>query len=317
MIDRHRVNVYYTAPTAIRALMRAGNEWLDTTHRDSLRLLGSVGEPINPEVWRWYQQKVGRGHCAIVDTWWQTETGAMMICPQPPFSKDKPGAACQPIPGVFPALLDEEMKEVKGEGIGYLAIKQPWPAMARSIANDHERYLQTYFKNGYYITGDGAHRDEDGDWWITGRVDDVLNVSGHRLGSAEIESALVAHKLVSEAAVVGMHHDVKGECVVAFVSLKRGMQSGLKLLEELKATVKEQIGALARPEEVVWVSDLPKTRSGKIMRRILRKIVNGEVSSMADLGDLSTLSNPTVVEDIMQQWEGQMCESVSATGENH
>ncbi|MCC5791224.1 MAG: acetate--CoA ligase [Legionellaceae bacterium] len=300
MIDRHRINVYYTAPTAIRALMRAGDEWLETSSRASLRLLGSVGEPINPQVWQWYQQQVGRGKCPIVDTWWQTETGAIILSPQPPFAQQKAGSAAQPIPGTVPLLLDEQYQPITGAGSGFLALGQPWPAMARTIAWDHTRYCQTYFKDGYYLSGDGARRDDDGDYWVSGRLDDVLNVSGHRLGSAEIESALVAHPLVAEAAVVAVAHAIKGEAIYAFVALQRGAQGQPALAEDLRERVVQSIGAIARPEQIEWVNDLPKTRSGKIMRRILRKIVAGEADSLEDFGDLTTLSNPLIVEQLLQ-----------------
>ncbi|WP_131796047.1 acetate--CoA ligase [Legionella lansingensis] len=301
MIDRYQVNVFYTAPTAIRALKRAGDTWLETTSRKSLHLLGTVGEPINPEVWQWYHQQVGRRQCSIVDTWWQTETGAIMICPQEDPSKAKPGAASQPLPGIFPVLLDDQGNEIKGVGEGSLAIKYPWPSIARTIADDHDRYLKTYFKNGYYITGDGARRDEDGDYWITGRMDDVLNVSGHRLGTAEIESALVSHPKIAEAAVVGMPHEIKGQGIHAFVSLQEGEEPSEQLYEELIAMVKTDIGAIAKPDAISWVTDLPKTRSGKIMRRILREKACKKVTELSDLGDLSTLANPQVVKELIQQ----------------
>lgn len=301
IIDKYRVNVFYTAPTAIRALKREGDEWLTTTNRTSLRLLGSVGEPINPEVWQWYRQAVGLNHSPIVDTWWQTETGAIMICPQGNLKAAKPGAASQPLPGIYPVLLDEDGKEIKGAGEGMLAIKYPWPSMARTIAGDHARYCQTYLSNGYYLTGDGARRDSDGDYWITGRLDDVLNVAGHRIGTAEIESALVAHPQVAEAAVVGIEHDIKGQGIHAFVSLKEGQQPSPQLQEELLKTVKTSIGAIAKPDVIQWVADLPKTRSGKIMRRILRQIANKKVSTLAELGDLSTLANPQIVTELMKQ----------------
>lgn len=300
MIDRHRVNVYYTAPTAIRSLMRAGNEWLETSHRDSLRLLGSVGEPINPDVWRWYQQRVGNERCPVVDTWWQTETGSIMLSPQDPFDKQKAGAAGSPIPGIFPVLLNKEFQADNSEQKGFLAISKPWPSMARTIAGDHQRYCDTYLKNGFYITGDGAYQDDDQDWWITGRVDDVLNISGHRLGSAEIESVLVAHPLVAEAAVVGVPHEVKGECIYAYVALKRDTTGNETLQNELIESVKTEIGAIAKPEHIEWVADLPKTRSGKIMRRILRKIAAGEVQALDELGDLTTLANPHIVEQLLE-----------------
>ncbi|WP_412754361.1 acetate--CoA ligase [Legionella donaldsonii] len=305
IIDKYRVNVFYTAPTAIRALKREGDKWLTTTSRNSLRLLGTVGEPINPEVWQWYQQTVGLNHTPIVDTWWQTETGAIMICPQGDLHAAKPGAASHPMPGIYPVLLDEDGKEIKGAGEGLLAIKYPWPSMARTIAGDHARYCQTYLRDGYYLTGDGARRDSDGDYWITGRLDDVLNVAGHRLGTAEIESALVAHPLVAEAAVVGIEHEIKGQAVYAFVSLKEGQKPSPQLQEELLNIVKTTIGAIAKPDVIEWVIDLPKTRSGKIMRRILRQIANKKISTLAELGDLSTLANPQTVTELMKHAVGK------------
>ena len=298
MIDSYHVNVFYTAPTAIRALKRAGDEWLSSTSRQSLRLLGSVGEPINPEVWQWYQQSVGLGQTPVVDTWWQTETGAIMLSPQAGSHSVKPGAACQPLPGIYPVLLDDDGKEIIASGEGALAIKYPWPAMARTIAGNHERYCSTYLKNGYYVTGDGAIRDEDGDYWITGRIDDVLNVSGHRLGTAEIESALLTHEHIAEAAVIGVPHPIKGLAIHAFISLKRGKHKHPGLHAELLDAVTLSIGAIAKPDVIQIVTDLPKTRSGKIMRRILRTISCENISSTEELGDLSTLANPDVVEEL-------------------
>ena len=298
IIDRHRVNVFYTAPTAIRAQKRAGDEWLEKTSRQSLRLLGTVGEPINPEVWEWYEQKVGLKRCPVVDTWWQTETGAIMLCPQDK-SHPKPGAACKPLPGLYPVLLDEQGDEIQGPGEGALAFKYPWPSIARTIDGDHERYRDTYLVDGYYFSGDGARRDEDGDYWITGRIDDVLNVSGHRLGTAEIESALVAHPKVAEAAVVGMPHPIKGQGIHAYVSLKYGNEPSEQLHEELLSAVKIAIGAIAKPDVIQWVPDLPKTRSGKIMRRILRQIASTQITSCEELGDLTTLANPQIVEELL------------------
>ncbi len=299
IIDKYQVNVFYTAPTAIRALMRAGDEWLESSSRDSLRLLGSVGEPINPEAWQWFYEKVGQNRCPIVDTWWQTETGSIMISPRCDEAPFKPGAARHPIPGVVPVLLNEKGKEITGAGEGFLAIKYPWPAMARTIAGDHARYCQTYFQNGYYITGDGAKRDEEGDYWITGRVDDVINVSGHRLGTAEIESALVSHPAIAEAAVVGIPHDLKGQGIYAYVTLKQNMLASNTLETELIEQVKKEIGAIAKPDKIHFANELPKTRSGKIMRRILRKIACKEVQSLEELGDLSTLANPQIVEELI------------------
>lgn len=300
IIDKHQVSVFYTSPTAIRAQKRAGDEWLAKSSRQSLRLLGTVGEPINPEVWEWYQQHVGLNRCPIVDTWWQTETGAVMLCPQGGLGPAKPGAACKPLPGIHPILLDEQGKEISGPGQGALAIKYPWPSIARTIDGDHERYRETYLVDGYYLTGDGARRDEDGDYWITGRIDDVLNVSGHRLGTAEIESALVAHPKVAEAAVVGIPHPLKGEGIHAFVSLKYGYEPSPQLHEELLSAVKVAIGAIAKPDVIQWAVDLPKTRSGKIMRRVLRQIASKKVSSLSELGDLSTLANPHVIEELIK-----------------
>jgi acetyl-CoA synthetase len=301
IIDKYKVNVFYTAPTAIRALMRSGDQWLHTSSRSSLRLLGTVGEPINPEAWNWYYQKVGKGNCSIVDTWWQTETGAIMISPRSTDPNIKPGAASQPVPGIVPVLLNEQGKELHGAGEGSLAIKYPWPSIARTIAGDHQRYCTTYLMNGYYITGDGAKRDEEGDYWITGRIDDVLNVSGHRLGTAEIESALVSHHSVAEAGVVGIPHDIKGQGIFAFVILKQGILGDEQLKSMLIDQVKEEISAIAKPDEIHFAVELPKTRSGKIMRRILRKIACQEVEDIAELGDLSTLSNPQTVEELLKQ----------------
>jgi acetyl-CoA synthetase len=299
IVDKHSVNVFYTAPTAIRALMKAGDQWLTTSSRRSLRLLGSVGEPINPEAWQWYHQKVGQNQCSIVDTWWQTETGAIMISPRITDDYQKPGAACKPVPGIIPALLNEKGVEINGAGEGSLAIKYPWPSMARTIAGDHDRYIKTYLANGYYITGDGAKRDEEGDYWISGRIDDVINVSGHRLGTAEIESALVSHHAVAEAAVVGYPHDIKGQGIYAYVILKNGNKADEALKAALIKQVNTEISPIAKPDVIHFVPDLPKTRSGKIMRRILRKIAGGEVSHIDELGDLSTLANPQIVEELM------------------
>ena len=301
IIDKHKVNVFYTAPTAIRALMRAGDEWLTTSLRRSLRLLGTVGEPINPEAWQWYYQKVGQKRCPVVDTWWQTETGSIMISPKAADPSTKPGAARQAIPGVIPVLLDDKGHELAKAGEGLLAIKYPWPSMARTIAGDHQRYCMTYLLNGYYITGDGAKRDEDGDYWITGRVDDVINVSGHRLGTAEIESALVSHPAVAEAAVVGIPHDLKGQGIYAYVTLKHNFVANTLLHDELINHVKNEISPIAKPDVIHFTSELPKTRSGKILRRILRKIAGKEVRTLDELGDLSTLANPQVVEALIKE----------------
>jgi acetyl-CoA synthetase len=296
IIDKHHVSIFYTAPTAIRALMREGNQWLDNTHRKSLRLLGSVGEPINPEVWEWYHQYVGNGQCPIVDTWWQTETGGAMMTPLPGACDLKPGAAMTPMFGIEPVLLDDKGQELEGPTTGRLAIKSPWPSIARTIYGNHERYKATYLHGGYYITGDGAKRDEDGHYWITGRIDDVLNVSGHRLGTAEIESALLEHEAVAEAAVIGIEHEIKGQAIHAFVLLKTNYLGSEELKKALIAKVGDIIGPIAKPDVIEWAPGLPKTRSGKIMRRILRKIANNEVDN---LGDLSTLSSPEVIDKLL------------------
>jgi acetyl-CoA synthetase len=301
IIDKHQVNVFYTAPTAIRSLMRFGNDYLKSSNRTSLRLLGTVGEPINPEAWNWYYQKVGQGRCPVVDTWWQTETGSIMITPRANDANFKPGAAAKPIPGIVPVLLDEQGQEISGMGEGLLAIKYPWPSMARTVAGDHKRYCTTYLSKGYYITGDGAKRDEDGDYWITGRVDDVLNVAGHRLGTAEIESALVSHIAVAEAGVVGIPHDLKGQGIYAYIILKQGFSVDEQLKSALIKQVNDELSPIAKPDVIQFVTDLPKTRSGKIMRRILRKIASKEVTTIDELGDLSTLANPNIVEELMHE----------------
>lgn len=298
VIDKHQVNIFYTAPTAIRALMGQGDAHVLNTNRESLRLLGSVGEPINPEAWEWYHRVVGAGCCPIVDTWWQTETGAHMITPLPGAIDLKPGSATLPFFGVEPALVDNEGKEIEGPGEGNLVIKASWPSQLRTIFGDHERMVQTYFTSypGYYFTGDGARRDADGYYWITGRVDDVLNVSGHRMGTAEVESALVLHPAVAEAAVVGYPHDIKGQGIYAYVTLMAGKEPSDALRKELVALCSEEIGPIAKPDIIQWAPGLPKTRSGKIMRRILRKIASGEVDA---LGDTSTLADPSVVADLI------------------
>lgn len=300
IIDKYKVNVFYTAPTAIRSLMKAGDQWLNSSSRQSLRLLGTVGEPINPEAWQWYFEKVGKSTCPIVDTWWQTETGAVMISATCAHEVSKPGSARKPLPGIVAVLLDEQGQELTGATNGTLAIKYPWPAMARTIAGDHARYCATYLINGYYITGDGALRDDDGDYWITGRIDDVLNVSGHRLGTAEIESALITHPAVAESGVVGIPHDLKGQGIYAYVVLNPGFTGSDELRAELVKQIKIEISAIAKPDVIHFALDLPKTRSGKIMRRILRKIACKEVASSADFGDLSTLANPQVVDELVQ-----------------
>ena len=300
VIDKHQVNIFYTAPTALRALMREGEAAVKATDRSSLRLLGSVGEPINPEAWEWYYHVVGETRCPIVDTWWQTETGSILITPLPGATDLKPGSATRPFFGVQPVLLDEQGKEIEGPGAGVLAIKASWPSQIRSVYGDHQRMIDTYFKPypGYYFTGDGARRDEDGYWWITGRVDDVINVSGHRIGTAEVESALVLHDAVAEAAVVGYPHDLKGQGIYAFVTTMKGLEPSEELKKELLALVGKEIGSFAKPEMIQWAPGLPKTRSGKIMRRILRKIACNELDNM---GDTSTLADPSVVDSLIEQ----------------
>jgi len=298
VIDKHGVNIFYTAPTAIRALMGAGDEWVVQTSRASLKLLGSVGEPINPEAWEWYYRVVGESRCPIMDTWWQTETGAHMLTPLPGAIDLKPGSATLPFFGVQPALMDAEGKEIIGAGEGNLVIKASWPSQIRSVYGDHQRCIETYYSTypGYYFTGDGARRDADGYYWITGRVDDVLNVSGHRMGTAEIESALVLHNKVAEAAVVGYPHDIKGQGIYAYVTLMNGETPSDDLKKELIALCVQEIGAIAKPDIIQWAPGLPKTRSGKIMRRILRKIAANELEN---LGDTSTLADPAVVNELI------------------
>jgi len=305
VVDKHNVATFYTAPTAIRALMACGNDPVTSTSRSSLRLLGTVGEPINPEAWQWYNKVVGDERCPIVDTWWQTETGSHMLTPLPGATPLKPGSACIPFFGVQPVLLDEEGKEIEGNpAAGNLAIKHPWPSQARTLYGDHDRFYDTYFSmfKGYYFTGDGARRDEDGYYWITGRVDDVLNVSGHRLGTAEIESGLVLHDKVAEAAVVGYPHDITGQGIYAYVTLMHGLQGDDDLKAELVALVRKEIGPIAKVNIIQWAPGLPKTRSGKIMRRILRKIAANEIDS---LGDTSTLADPSVVEHLIENRENR------------
>ncbi|AKH68550.1 acetate--CoA ligase [Spongiibacter sp. IMCC21906] len=299
VVDKHKVNSFYTAPTAIRALMGAGDEFVNNSSRSSLRLLGTVGEPINPEAWEWYFRVIGNQRCPIVDTWWQTETGAHMLTPLPGATKMKAGAATKPFFGVEPALLDTEGNEVEGPGEGLLVIKQSWPAQIRGVYGDHQRMIDTYFSayKGYYFTGDGARRDADGDYWITGRVDDVLNISGHRMGTAEVESALVLHDKVAEAAVVGYPHDVKGQGIYAYVTLMHGVAADEALSAELTKLCVQEIGPIAKPDLIQWAPGLPKTRSGKIMRRILRKIAANELDS---LGDTSTLADPSVVDELIE-----------------
>jgi len=297
--DKHQVNICYTAPTAIRALMREGEEPVKSTSRASLRLLGSVGEPINPEAWDWYHEVVGEGRCPIVDTWWQTETGGILISPLPGATDLKPGSATKPLPGIMPALYDDQAHLLEGATDGLLVMTDSWPGQMRTVYGDHQRFVDTYFSTipGTYFTGDGARRDEDGYYWITGRVDDVLNVSGHRLGTAEIESALVAHEAVAEAAVVGYPHDIKGEGIYAYVTLVAGREPTDELRDELRQWVRKEIGPIATPDLMQWAPALPKTRSGKIMRRILRKI---GANDYGNLGDTSTLAEPDVVIQLIE-----------------
>jgi acetyl-CoA synthetase len=304
VIDKHQVNIFYTAPTAIRALMQQGDEFVTRTSRKSLQLLGSVGEPINPEPWEWYYQIVGESRCPIIDTWWQTETGAIMIAPLPGATRLKPGSATRPFFGVVPALVDAEGNIIEGEGSGNLVITRSWPSQIRTVYGDHKRLIETYFSTypGYYFTGDGARRDADGYFWITGRVDDVINVSGHRLGTAEIENALVLHEKVAEAAVVGCPHDIKGTGIYAYVTLMHDVEPSEALRKELMDLVTREIGAIARPDAIQWAPGLPKTRSGKIMRRILRKVAANELEN---LGDTTTLADPGVV-DVLIRDRGSM-----------
>jgi len=299
VVDKHQVNTFYTAPTAIRALMREGEELVTRTDRSSLRLLGSVGEPINPEAWLWYHRVVGDERCPIVDTWWQTETGGILITPLPGATRLKPGSATKPFFGVSPQIVDAEGKVLEGATEGNLCITDSWPGQMRTVYGDHDRFIETYFKTypGKYFTGDGCRRDEDGYYWITGRVDDVINVSGHRMGTAEVESALVSHAKVAEAAVVGYPHDIKGQGIYAYVTLNAGEEPSEELRKELVRHVRHEIGPIASPDLIQWAPGLPKTRSGKIMRRILRKIAEDEFSN---LGDTSTLADPGVVDDLIE-----------------
>ena len=305
VVDRHRVQTIFTAPTALRALMKEGDAFVHSTSRKSLRLLGTVGEPINPEAWRWYHHVVGEDRCPIIDTWWQTETGAAMIAPMPGATDLKPGSATLPMPGVIPQIVDSEGKVQEGAAEGNLVIAGSWPGQMRTVWGDHERFFQTYFTTfpGKYTTGDGARRDADGYYWITGRVDDVINVSGHRMGTAEVESALVLHEAVAEAAVVGMPHDIKGQGIYAYVTLNSGEEPSEELRKTLIAWVRTEIGPIATPDVIQFAPGLPKTRSGKIMRRILRKIAEGEVSAQA-LGDTSTLADPSVVDNLVANRHG-------------
>ena len=296
--DKHNVNIFYTAPTAIRALMKEGDNPVKSTKRSSLRLLGTVGEPINPEAWLWYYNTVGEKKCPIVDTWWQTETGAALISPLPGATDLKPGSATKPLPGVKPVLIDEEGNELEGENEGNLCLADSWPGQMRTVYGDHQRFIETYFSqfNGYYFTGDGCKRDADGYYWITGRVDDVINVSGHRMGTAEVESALVAHPKVSESAVVGYPHEIKGQGIYAYVTLNSSETGDKEIQKELVNWVRKEIGPIASPDLIQFSPNLPKTRSGKIMRRILRKIA---ANDYVDLGDTSTLAEPTVVDELI------------------
>ena len=298
IVDKHKINILYTAPTAIRALMSEGNKFLENTSRKSLRILGSVGEPINPEAWRWYYEAAGNSQCSIVDTWWQTETGGILITPLVGAIDMKPGSATLPFFGIKPSIVDKDNQEIDGPGEGSLCIDASWPGQMRTVYGDHERFIDTYFKqySGRYFSGDGCRRDEDGYYWITGRMDDVINVSGHRLGTAEVESALVLHQDVSEAAVVGYPHDIKGQGLYAFVTLNKGTEQNEQLENDLLAWVKKEIGSIAKPDFIQFTNGLPKTRSGKIMRRILRKISTNDYTN---LGDISTLADPGVVDELI------------------
>jgi acetyl-CoA synthetase len=303
MCARHGVSVFYTAPTAIRAFMKWGEEWPRRHDLSRLRLLGSVGEPINPEAWMWYHEHIGGTRCPIVDTWWQTETGAIVIAPLPGLTVTKPGSATHPLPGYFAELVDASAQRIAVGG-GLLTLTRPWPSMLRTIWGDDQRYVDTYFSKwpgrpDLYFAGDGAKRDDDGYFWILGRVDDVLNVAGHRIGTMEVESALVEHPSVAEAAVVGKHHDLKGQAIAAFVTLRTGFHANGELRDELRDFVAQKIGAIARPDDILFSADLPKTRSGKIMRRLLRDIAEGRA-----LGDTTTLADPGVVESLKRQYEG-------------
>ncbi len=296
--DKHNVNTFYTAPTALRAIMKEGDELVKKTSRNSLRLLGTVGEPINPEAWKWYYEVVGEEKCPIVDTWWQTETGGIMISPLPGATDMKPGSATLPFFGIQPSIVDNQSTVLEGMSEGNLVITDSWPGQMRTVYGDHQRFIDTYFStfDNVYFTGDGVRRDDDGYYWITGRVDDVINVSGHRLGTAEIESALVSHETVAEAAVVGFPHDIKGQGIYAYVTLKAGIEGNQELYEELLKTVSSLISPIAKPEKIQWAPNLPKTRSGKIMRRILRKIAANETE---ELGDISTLADPSAVDELI------------------
>jgi len=298
VVDKHKINIFYTAPTALRALMGQGNEPVTRHSRSSLRILGSVGEPINPEAWEWYYQVVGDGRCPVVDTWWQTETGGILVTPLPGATDLKPGSATFPFFGIEPCLVDEHGNELEGVATGAFCMKRSWPGQMRTVYGDHQRYVDTYFKSfpGKYFSGDGARRDEDGYYWITGRMDDVINVSGHRMGTAEVESALVLHPAVAEAAVVGFPHEIKGTGIYAYVTLMHGTEPTEELRQQLTQQVRKEIGPIASPDEIQWAPGLPKTRSGKIMRRILRNVAANDIG---DLGDTSTLADPSVVDDLI------------------
>jgi acetyl-CoA synthetase len=301
IVEKHRVSIFYTAPTAIRAIAREGDQWPAGRDLSSLRLLGSVGEPINPEAWMWYYNNIGGGKCPIVDTWWQTETGGILITPLPGASTLKPASAGRPFFGVEPVVLRKDGSEADANEGGYLVIKKPWPGMMRTVYGDPERFRETYFKTypGLYMTGDGARVDEDGDFWLMGRIDDVINISGHRLGTAEVESALVSHKLVAESAVVPMPHEIKGQGIYAFVTLTAETEPSDAIRSELIKHVRKEIGPIATPDKVQFTDALPKTRSGKIMRRILRKIAEGS----KELGDITTLADPGVVDSLLKNRE--------------
>ena len=308
VVDKHKVSIFYTAPTALRALMGKGDKWVESCDLSSLRILGTVGEPINPEAWNWYHRVVGKGKCPIVDTWWQTETGGILIPPLPGATPLKPGSATRPFFGVHPVVLDDQGNELEGETTGVLAIKDSWPGQMRTVWGDHARFVSTYFEmfKGYYFSGDGCRRDADGYYWITGRVDDVINVSGHRMGTAEVESALVAHQKVAEAAVVGYPHEVKGQGIYCYVTLMEGVEPSEELRKELSDWVRTEIGPIAKPDVIQWAPGLPKTRSGKIMRRILRKIAENDTGA---LGDTSTLADPAVVDDLIANSAHKQAES--------
>jgi acetyl-CoA synthetase len=300
IVEKYKVNIFYTAPTAIRAIMRDGDDWPKKHDLKSLRILGSVGEPINPEAWMWYYNIIGNGKCPIVDTWWQTETGGILITPLPGATPIKPGSATLPFPGILPKVVKDDGSPAGVNEGGYLIIKQPWPGLMRRVYGDDERFKNTYFVQfpGVYTTGDGARIDADGYFWLMGRIDDVINVSGHRMGTAEVESALVSHKKVAEAAVVGMPHEIKGQGIYAFVTLKVGVEKSTDLKKELKKHVRTEIGPIATPDKIQFADSLPKTRSGKIMRRILTKIARG---STEGFGDTSTLADPSVVDTLVRQ----------------